>query len=129
VSADTLRLRIQAPEVVAPGERVPMTLRVENLSGGALDLYLRGRTIAFDLVVTRPDGSIVWRRLEGAVVPAILRIETLGADGVLELNDSWDQRSDTGARVPPGDYLVRGELLTEGEPLATPETLLRIEPT
>lgn len=127
MSADTLRLQIEAPEVVVPGEAVPVLLRVENVSGGTLDLYLRGRTIAFDLVVSRADGSVVWRLLEGEVIPAILRIETLPPGAALELRGMWDQRDNAGEEVRPGSYTVRGELLTEDVPLSTPEGLVRIE--
>jgi len=64
--------------------------------------------------------------LEGEFVQAILRIETLAPGGTLELNATWNQRSNTGERVQPGAYTVRGELLTEGAPLVTAEVPLRI---
>jgi hypothetical protein len=128
VNADTLALQLDAPAEVAPGEPLVITLRVENVSGAPLDLYLRGRTIVFDLVVSRPDGTIVWRRLEDEVVPAILRIERLEPGAFLELSDTWNQRSGAGHRLPPGDYTVHGELLTEGEPLVTRRVPLRIVP-
>lgn len=124
--SDSLRLLLELPERVPPGRAVPITLVVENLTDRPLDLYLRGRTIAFDLTVRRADGGVVWRRLEDEVIPAILRIETLQPRGRLELRAEWDQRTNAGEPVPPGDYEVQGELLTEQDPLATPHVRLRV---
>jgi len=126
--SDTLQLGIEAPDRLPAGEPVPITLQVRNVSGRALDLHLRGRTVAFDLIVSDPDGRDIWRRLEGEFVPAILRLENLAAGGVLEFTDAWDQRTGAGERVPAGAYYVRGELLTDGEPLVTPKRPLGIDP-
>jgi hypothetical protein len=123
---DSLDLRLEFPARVPEGAPIRITLRIENVSGEPMDLYLRGREIAFDLVVTTVDGREVWRRLEDAVIPAILRIETMEAGGVLELMHVWDQRSNDGDPVPPGEYSVWGELLTETEPLSTAIERLRL---
>lgn len=126
---DSLRLVLELPARVPVGAPVRIGLRVENVSGRPLDLYLRGRAIAFDLIVRRAeDGAVVWRRLEGAILPAILRLERLGPGEALQLEDMWDQRTNAGERVMPGAYSVRGELLTERDPLRTPAAFLRIEP-
>lgn len=127
-SSDSLRLRVEVPDRVPAGEPVRITLRVENLTERTLDLYLTGRTIAFDLVVERLDGATVWRRLEGEVIQSILRLDTLGPGEALVLEDRWAQRTNEGGLVPPGEYRVRGELLTEGELLASPAEPLRIVP-
>jgi len=104
-------------------------LRVENPADRPLDLYLRGRAIEFDVVAAADDGRVVWRKLEGQVIPAILRLETLAPGGVLELRTEWDQRTNDGRRVPAGSYTIRGLLLTDSEtPLASPPTRLRILP-
>lgn len=116
---DSLRLQLAVPPRAARGEAVPIEFTVENISGRGLDLYLRGREIAFDIVVESEDGGLVWRRLHDAIIPAILRIESLAPGAVLEFRDTWDQRTNEGDRVAPGRYRVRGELLTEAEPLAT----------
>ncbi len=96
------------------GTPVPMVLRLHN-DGPAADLVLQGRPVAFDLVVTRPDGTAVWRRLAHATVPAILALHRLGAGEKLEWRDSWGLVDDRGDAVPPGDYLVSGRLPTEPE--------------
>ena len=123
---DSLRLSLVIPTQVRSGERVPITLRAENIGARPLELYLRGRTIAFDVVVTREGGEVVWRRLEGEVIPAILRLEVLAPGQVLELRAEWDQRTNDGVPVGGGSYVVRGLLLTDAEPWETPPATLRI---
>lgn len=102
------------PDSVNAGAAVPIKLRVTNVTSTALDLYLRGREIAFDIVITDSTGDAVWSRLEGQVVQAILQLKTLAPGEVLELSHDWDQRSQRGNRVPPGRYTVRGSVLTDG---------------
>ena len=128
VRDDSLRIRLQLPASVRRGEDVPITLVVENLSDRRLDLHLLGRTIAFDLVVSRDDGTEVWRRMQGAVVPMILRLEPLEAGTAMELPGSWPVRSNDGSLAPPGEYTVRGELFTEGTSLLTNPARFRIDP-
>lgn len=124
--SDSLRLWLDVSAEVRAGEPVPITLRAENITERSRDLYLTGRTIAFDLTVTNEDGAVIWRRLEDEVIPAILRLETLEPGETLSLDDTWEQRSNDGEPVAPGTYTVRGEILTEEEPLVTPEVALRI---
>jgi hypothetical protein len=114
------------PRKVAVGQPVPMTLRIRNTKHQAITLYLQGRPVAFDLVVERADGEVVWRRLEGAVVSAILGVRTLGPGEVLDLKESWKQETRTGARARPGEYRVSGSVLTEGKPIRAGPVPLRI---
>jgi hypothetical protein len=125
--SDSLRLFVALPPVAGLGEPIPISLHIENTTDRTLDLYLRGREIAFDLVVTDEQGRIVWRRLEGEIIPAILRIETLAAGASLSFDDTWDQRTNAGGFAPPGRYHVEGQLLTESEPLVTPPEAIQIE--
>ncbi len=115
---DTLALELLLPRSVRAGEPVPMTLRVQNRTARTLDLYLRGRSPTFDVVVARPDGEVVWRRLEGEIIPAIALLRPLAPGERLEIAASWDQRTGRGL-ITPGNYTARGLLLTEGEPLET----------
>ncbi len=126
--SDSVRVELVVPERVSLGEPAEIILRLENISDRSLDLYLRGRTIAFDVVITRKDGTLVWRRLQDEAIPAILRIEVLKPGAVLELEDTWDQRGNGGAPVPADEYRIRGEILTEFEPLVTASEALRIGP-
>ena len=126
---DSLQLRLDLPSEARLGATVPITLRVENASDRSLTLYLRGRTIAFDVIVERDDGRVVWRRLEGDVVPAIVAVRTLGPREVMELHARWDQRTNRRRRVAAGLYSVRGALLTDmPTPLETAAVQLRIVP-
>jgi hypothetical protein len=88
-----------------------------------------GRTIAFDLVVRSPDGRVVWRRLEGQSIPAILQIRTPAPGEALALSDTWTQRGGDRRAVPPGTYSVEGVLPTDApEPLRAPPVPLVITP-
>jgi hypothetical protein len=124
--ADTLRLALEVPRDVPAGAAVPVSLRVENVSGRPLELYLRGREPTFDVVVIRASGEVAWRRLADEVIPAIALLRPLAAGETMTLRAEWDQRGASGAGVAAGDYAVRGQLLTEGSPLETPAVPLRI---
>jgi hypothetical protein len=126
-SSDSLRLSVDVRPVAGVGELIPISLHIENTTDRTLDLYLRGRTIAFDLIVTDAAGGVVWRRLEGEIIPAILRIEPLPASESLNFEAVWDQRTNAGEPVEPGVYTVHGELLTEADPLVTPPEAIQIE--
>jgi hypothetical protein len=127
VQAGSIRFEIDVPPEVPAGEPVPITLRATNTGAKPVDLYLRGREIAFDITVTRESGEIVWRRLEGRVVPAILQIRTLGPGERLELSETWNQRTNAGTQVAPGLYRVQGTFPTDARrPEQTPPTPLRI---
>lgn len=124
---DSLEFVIEAPRRVSPGEPVPIVLRVTNVETDSVTLHLLGRTIAFDIIV-RDDGEVVWRRLEGEVLPAILQIRTLAPGESLELRDRWNQRTNAGAAAAPGRYTIQGELPTDApEPLRTARVPLVIE--
>jgi hypothetical protein len=125
---DSPRLHLDIPEQAAAGESVPITVRAVNQGDRTIELYLTGRPVAWDVIVTDAAGTMVWRRLEGEIIAMALRIETLEPGEVLELAGAWDQRSNAGATVAPGTYTVRAEILTEAAPLVTPSLELRILP-
>ena len=123
---DSLRLDLEVPVEARVGSVVPIALRVRNVGDQPIDLYLRGRTIAFDVIVRRDSGEGVWRRLENAIIPAILRIETLPPHGMLELRADWSLETTTGAPVTPGTYAVQGVLFTEDAELRTVRVTLHV---
>jgi hypothetical protein len=128
--SDALHFRLEALEQARTGERVPITLRLQNTSNKAVDVYLTGRPIAFDLVVAREGGEVVWRRLEGETVPMVLQIRQLATDEILKFQEIWDQRTNRGEPVGPGLYTLQGFLLTDSpDPLTTAPVPLRIVPT
>jgi hypothetical protein len=128
-----VRLRLELPARVRAGERVPLALHVESVAPRPIDLSLRGRTIAWDVVVTRADGAAdgaeVWRRLAGEAIPAIIQLRALAPREVLTLRGEWDQRTAAGAPAAPGRYTVRALLLTDRpEPMESPAAPLEIVP-
>ena len=119
---DSMTLDIVLPDTVRAGDVVPITLRLTNTSKKPITVYLGGRPVAFDIIVRRRDGTPVWRRLEGAVITAILQVRQLAPGEVLEFHDSWPQQTNQGQSVGPGEYRVTGVLPTD------PPEELRTEP-
>jgi hypothetical protein len=117
-----MRVEIEVPAEVGRGDSVPILLRLVNDADTAVDVALQGRPVAFDVTVTRAGGEQVWRRLAGETVTSILQLRTLAARESLEFRTSWDQRSDAGAPVPPGEYVVRGAIPSD------PPSVLRSGP-
>ena len=109
-------VEIVVPPRVTVGAPVPITLRIANTAERPIELHLQGRTVVFDLTVRR-GAAVVWRRLEGESVPAILQIRMLAPGEVLELKDTWRQVDNAGRRVGPGEYSASGEIPTDGVPL------------
>ena len=124
--ADSMTLELSAPDHVRAGEPVPITLSVTNHGAAPATLYLRGRPIAFDIVVTDALGKTVWRRLQGAVTSMVLQVRQLNPQETLTLQDSWPQRTNAGEPVPPGEYHLKGQVLTDKKPLETASVSLRI---
>jgi hypothetical protein len=127
--SDSLRLELDVPAEARVGSTVPITLRARNSDDRPIDLYLRGRTIAFDIIVRRSDGEVVWRRLANEIIPAILRLETLAPREVLELHAVWNLDTNAGRAVPSGLYVVQGLLLTDGPELRTDAVTVRVTAT
>jgi hypothetical protein len=115
-----VRLELDVPATAPVGSTIPITLRVENLRDEPTELTLRGRTIAFDVVVRHADGRVVWRRLDGAMIPGIARLEVLEARAVLEFLTEWRLVGNDHVPVTPGVYELEGVLLTDGPDLRTP---------
>jgi hypothetical protein len=125
--ADSMQVKIVVPRTVAAGAPVPIAIHIRNTADRPVELHLQGRTVTFDLTVRRGD-AVVWRRLEGAAVPAILQIRMLAPGEVLELKDTWRQVDSAGAAAGPGDYGVSGTVPTDGAPLRAGPAPLTITP-
>ena len=125
-SPDTLRFSIVVPDSARPGESVPIALRLTNPGVRPMDLYLTGRSINFDIIIARPDGEVVWHRLQHVAAQQILQVKHLAPGETLELTDRWHQRTDAGAPLTPGDYVVTGVIPTDRNPLRTTPARLRI---
>src|SRR5690606_8573175 len=124
---DSLRFTLHAPAHAAPGEAVPIELRLTNIASETVTVHLLGREIAFDVEVRDASGDLVWRRLEGEIIPQILQVRILAPGETLTLRDVWTQRTNQGRPVPAGTYLLQGVLPTEEpEPLRTGTSRLEI---
>ncbi len=123
---DSIHVELLLEPRARAGEPVRLRLRAANVTRQAVDLYLRGRVPTFDVIVRQRDGVVVWRRLEGEIIPAIVQLRALRPGERLELEASWAQRTNGGDAVAPGDYVVEACLLTDGEPLCAPPSSLVI---
>ena len=118
---DGLRLTLDVPSEARRGTPVPITLRIENIGDRPLELTLRGRSIAFDVIVRDSSGRVIWQRLANTIIPAIARLEQLEPGQALEVRADWRPGGS-----PPGEYLVESELLTDGAPLRPPSSRVRL---
>jgi hypothetical protein len=123
-----MQLEITMPAEVTQAEPVPVTLRLTNTSHQPITVYLTGRPTAFDIEVANENGNVVWRRLAGKTVPAILGVRTLTPGESLRFSESWGQRDQAGRQVPRGTYSVTGVLPTDAEPIRSRPARLRILP-
>jgi len=110
----TLEFTLSAPTRSRVGATVFIVLRLRNASRRPVDAHFLGRTIVFDIVAARADGSIAWRRLAKGAQPSILQIRTLAPGEALEWRDAWRPHE-------PGRYRLQGVLPSdEPDPRRTP---------
>jgi hypothetical protein len=108
--ADSVEVIISAPSYAVVGDAVPISVVVRNDTDDRIDLHLTGRDIAFVIIVERSDSTLVWRRLANSAVQQILQLKPLAPGESFTLTDHW-------AAAETGEFLVRAELPTDGEPL------------
>lgn len=126
-----LALWLETPLEVPAGETVLLKLRIRNISARLVTLNL-GRP-AQDFIITKLDGTEVWRWLHGKIIQMILMLKSLNSGEELEFEAEWKQVDNNGNTVPPGTYLARGILRggvldTEGPDLKTEPKELVILP-
>ena len=106
---------------------MPLVLTVTNAGKASVTLQLLGRTPTADFLVSDARGQPVWSLLHGQTMLGALRLFPLAAGKSLTFRQAWNQRTDAGAPVPPGEYLVRGVLLTDDPGgLVSPAIRIRI---
>lgn len=111
----SLKLWLEMPSEVRAGETVPLKLKIKNTSNRLI--ILGHARPAYDFLVTKPDGTWVWRW--APVILDILLGTLLNPREELEFTAEWDQRElkvdfesgsipEKGDPVPPGTYWVQG---------------------
>lgn len=107
---------------------MPLVFTVTNAGRAPVTLQLLGRVPSADFRISDSRGRPVWSRLRGQTLLGALRLFPLDAGKSLSFREVWNQRSDAGRPVTPGEYLVRGVLLTDDpEGLPSPPARIRIE--
>ena len=107
---------------------MPLVFTVTNTGKVPVTLQLLGRTPTADFQVSDPEGRTVWSRLRGQTLVGALRLFPLAAGKSLSFRQAWNQRADTRSPVAPGEYLIRGVLLTDDpNGLASLPARVRIE--
>jgi hypothetical protein len=111
---EPLHLGLEMPSQVPLEQPIRLRLVLENNGDFPIEVGLASSPDAFDIVVETPEGTVVWRRLDGVVIPAVLRLRTLQPGQAIGFTDTWLQRTNDGRAVPTGTYQVRGELPIAG---------------
>lgn len=107
---------------------MPLVFTVTNAGKTPLTLQLLGRAPTADFRISDSRGRLVWSRLRGQTLLGALRLFPLDAGKSLSFREVWNQRTDAGRPVEPGEYLVRGVLLTDDpEGLASPPARLLVQ--
>jgi hypothetical protein len=102
---------IAAPRAAAVGDRIPISVVVQNNRDRQVDLHLSGRgDPTFDIIVARADSTIVWRRLASATVMQILMLKPLAPSESFTVYDYWQP-------TEAGEYMIGAELPTDARPL------------
>ena len=73
-----------------------ITLRVRNPGDHAIDVYMRGRSPTFDVIISREDGTKVWHLLQNEIIPAIALVRTLAPAEQFEVSAEWDGHDSLG---------------------------------
>ena len=116
VDISDLVMEFHVPTEVVAGRPVHLEMRFRNPSG---DTVLVGmpHPSAYNFIVTRPDGQVVWARATEMLVPDVAYNQLLAPHDTLRFAHAWDQRSLHGRAVAPGMYRVQGRL---GHDVVTP---------
>lgn len=108
-----LLLWLEMPSEVSMGEVVLLTLKIKNISNHPI--VLGHASPAYNFIVTRPDGTEVWRWATGTL--DVILSTPVNAGEELKFAAEWDQRElkwdnqsgpIKGDPVPPGTYWVQG---------------------
>ena len=129
---DSIAFRVHAPSSVHAGEPVPIELVLTNRTERSLTLRLEGRPLAFEVTVSREDGTVVWRHSPRASQPPEPEVRVLAPAESVTLEVVWDGRLADGHAPRPGRYRIAGSMPTDSpERLSTlpaPLQVLAVHP-
>jgi hypothetical protein len=100
-------------------------LTVTNTATVLVTVPLLGRSPTADFRVFDDAGRQIWSLLKGQIVLGALALHSFAAGEQLSLGALWDQRDDGGRMIGPGEYLIRGVLMTD-DPSGISSALVRI---
>jgi hypothetical protein len=118
-STDSVTVTIAAPRAAAVGDRIPISLVVQNNRDRGIELHLTGREPTFDIIVARSDSTIVWRRLASVSVMQILLLKPMAPAESFTVYDYWQP-------TEAGEYVIGAELPTDARPLQARPTSIVI---
>lgn len=116
---DSVEVIISAPRAAAVGDRVPVSIVVQNNRDRHVNLSLTGREIVFDIIVATSDSTVVWSRLGNAPVQQILQLKTLAPGESFTLYDYWHT-------TQPGTYFIGARLPTDAQPIVAEPVAITI---
>ena len=119
---DSVTVSIEAPRAAAVGDRIPISLVVQNNRDRRIDLHLTGREPTFDIIVARSDSTIVWRRLASVSVMQIVLLKTMAPGESFTVFDYWQP-------TEAGDYVIGAELPTDTRALQAKPVSISIRPS
>jgi hypothetical protein len=115
---------LRAPARARSGDGVIFAVHVESRT--KTTVYLRGRRPTAEIVLSR-DGTVVWRSLEGATIPAVVQVVTITPAAPVRIDVRWDGRGRTREPLRPGVYRAHAELLTDlPEPIRSAPIALEV---
>jgi hypothetical protein len=123
-------LEISVPSQVQMNAAVPIEMSLQNASNTVITQAFGGfpDQIQFDVVVTRPNGIEVWRRLYGQASSLRVTRRTLAPGETLRFSAVWPLRDNSDVPVPPGVYTVRGIVYAAPTDLVAEATLVIASP-
>lgn len=121
-----VNLELIIPREAAQGDTVPVTLRLRNPDTRPITIGLAGNPVAWDVVVSREDGTEVWRRLHGTMPTLALALVRIDPGGSVEYSGGWEQVDNAGHPVAPGRYVVQARIPAEDGDLVSEQDTLDI---
>jgi hypothetical protein len=96
-------------EAYSLGEPISVSIAVRNDNPEAMEISFASSQ-RFDILLTDAELRRIWIWSADRVFAAELGLEKLPPGGELKYAEIWEQANDDGQPVPPGNYLVFGQI-------------------